>query len=416
MNDIDINKKFAGNILFDYVWWILLEAKRKDIKTLYFLARDGFLLCKIAQLFIEKFALDIKCKYLYCSRFSLRTASYFLLDNEKYELLLFPSNTMTPKTILDRGNLTVEQYKIVNENLGINETNQNQILTRKGFVDFKNKLLNYEEFWNYVDSNSRQAYKNLVNYLKQEKVFEQKTFAIVDSGWSGSMQRSLRQILCNENYEGNIIGFYFGMYKAPQDTKDGVFKTFFFNYKGDAYKKAIFSNNLFECILSAPHGMTIGYKFNDNLIEPVFANYNLQNESFISELHASVLDYAKSKLNDIIFFDFNLNKCKRKILHLIKDFMFKPKKNVVEKYGNFIFSDDISEGFSKEIACKKYKFSIRQYSILIRMFSKLLKRDEYVENIFWPYGVIAQYPVLQRNWYRLNFFILQYIKYKSGRF
>ena len=66
---------FPGRLMTDYVWWILQEAEKAGIKTLYFLARDGWLLREIALAICEHYSLDIKCKYLYFSRISLRTPS-----------------------------------------------------------------------------------------------------------------------------------------------------------------------------------------------------------------------------------------------------------------------------------------------------------------------------------------------------
>lgn len=68
----------------------------------------------------------------------------------------------------------------------------------------------YEEVLiNDVVKNSKEEYENLVKYLKQEKVFGK--FAIVDIGWSGSMQRYLCSTLNELNIENNIYGFYIGV-------------------------------------------------------------------------------------------------------------------------------------------------------------------------------------------------------------
>ena len=57
-------------VMVSYVWWVLIEAQKRKIDTLYFLARDGYTLYEVAKLFCEKFGIDIDCKYLYCSRVS----------------------------------------------------------------------------------------------------------------------------------------------------------------------------------------------------------------------------------------------------------------------------------------------------------------------------------------------------------
>ena len=48
--------EITGPVIFDFVCWVLDEAVRRKIKTLYFLARDGYILHKIAGLVVKKFA------------------------------------------------------------------------------------------------------------------------------------------------------------------------------------------------------------------------------------------------------------------------------------------------------------------------------------------------------------------------
>ena len=59
---------FVGIALYAYVEWILNQAEKRNIKRLYFIARDGFVLRKIADAMIKEYELDIKTFYLYGSR------------------------------------------------------------------------------------------------------------------------------------------------------------------------------------------------------------------------------------------------------------------------------------------------------------------------------------------------------------
>lgn len=63
-----IGASCASLILFPYVAWVIQSALERNISKLYFIARDGFLLKKIADIYIDKNRLDIKTKYLYGSR------------------------------------------------------------------------------------------------------------------------------------------------------------------------------------------------------------------------------------------------------------------------------------------------------------------------------------------------------------
>lgn len=64
---------FVGVALYAYVDWILKQSNKRNIKKLYFIARDGYILKKIADIIIEKYKFDIKTFYLYGSRNAWRT-------------------------------------------------------------------------------------------------------------------------------------------------------------------------------------------------------------------------------------------------------------------------------------------------------------------------------------------------------
>ena len=88
MSDEELCRRFSGPLLLDYVWWVLREAEKRKLRTLYFLARDGYLLYRIAQVFVSRYSLPLECRYFYCSRTSLRMPSYWFIGEEAFDLLL----------------------------------------------------------------------------------------------------------------------------------------------------------------------------------------------------------------------------------------------------------------------------------------------------------------------------------------
>lgn len=63
-----IGCSLGGMILYPYVQWLLKLSAEMEIKRLYFMARDGYVLKKIADKIIQNQNLDIKTKYIYSSR------------------------------------------------------------------------------------------------------------------------------------------------------------------------------------------------------------------------------------------------------------------------------------------------------------------------------------------------------------
>lgn len=65
---------FASPILYAYVNYVLEQSILKKIEKLYFIARDGYILKKIADVIIQSRSLNISTFYLYGSRLSWRDA------------------------------------------------------------------------------------------------------------------------------------------------------------------------------------------------------------------------------------------------------------------------------------------------------------------------------------------------------
>ena len=190
-----ICEKYSAPILRDFVWWVLIEAKRRNIRKLYFLARDGYVMREVALVLCEKFNLDIECRYLYTSRAALRMPTYHLIGEEAYDLLLGYSYQVTPNSMLQRALLSdTVKAKILCE-VGITEEQKDELLTRIETFELSDKIRRNALYRESVCEMSCKAYPITIEYFTQEKLFEDSTVAIVDSGWNGSMQRSLRQLM-----------------------------------------------------------------------------------------------------------------------------------------------------------------------------------------------------------------------------
>lgn len=64
----EIGASMGGIILFSYVEWIIDQSIGQGIERLYFIARDGYLLKKIADIYIKLYQLNLQTKYIYGSR------------------------------------------------------------------------------------------------------------------------------------------------------------------------------------------------------------------------------------------------------------------------------------------------------------------------------------------------------------
>ncbi|MFQ9799548.1 MAG: hypothetical protein ACLR23_12170 [Clostridia bacterium] len=117
-----------------------------------------------------------------------------------------------------------------------------------------------EYFKNYMMKHSKDAMPGLAGYLRQEGMLEDIPDAIVDSGWTGSMQKLLGDALSQLGRTRELEGYYWGLYELPPKERLPAYHCYFFDPGRHLQEKVYFNNCLFEAVYSAPHGMTLGYR------------------------------------------------------------------------------------------------------------------------------------------------------------
>jgi len=399
-----------GPVMFKYTLWVLNEAERRGIKRLYFLARDGYLLLEIAKRICERLNLKIECKYLYCSRQALRLPSYSVIGEEAYRLLLLGGYRLTPKSVLSRAALTEEEILSLCSALGI--SNPDTPLNDGEFSILAEKLRSSEEYRRLVNEKSAEAYPFAIGYLRQEGLFDCDTVAVVDSGWTGSMQRSLRQLMQSAGYTGGFLGFYFGMYEEQKEACDGEYLTYYFSKRSGTLRKVNFNNNLFECMLSAPHPMTVGYALTDGKYCPVTPGEI--NENMLSLINAQIsgaIRYTEMTLEQesSLSIEGDREECYR----IFKRAMTRPTREEAQLYTVFRFSDDVTDEGGGSLVSENERALLKKYNFIPRIFKKVvLKKKATEKELFWVHGSIAvSSPALLRPWYRFNVWLWNLIKY-----
>lgn len=404
----EVSYNVSGPVIFNYVNWILEECKKREIKRIYFLARDGYVLQKIAKKICKKNNIKIECRYLYCSRHSLRLPLYNFIGEEKYKYLLSKTFFMTLKSILKRLDLQDAKVNEIASQIGVTDVNKE--LNNKEFEQIKQKLIKNQLFNSEITKQTKIAHNKTISYLKQEKIFENNNFVIVDSGWTGSTQHCFRQLFNSQKFYPEITGFYFGLYNK-QKKEDGEFLTYYFNYNSNIKYKANFNNSLFECFLLAPHGMTLSYKKQNEKFVPILKKEITLNKEFIQNQNYYILNFATEKLKN--GYVFNYKKEIQNNYKALKRFITKPTFQEVELFKTLYFCDDISEFYTLPIAGAKNSKDLKTCMFFNRIFSKILKTKK-VNNpkVFWPYSAILDVkPKIKKWWYYVNFKAWDYFKF-----
>lgn len=371
-------------VLFCYVDYVIVNAEKQGIKKIYFLARDGYILKAVADVMIKSRKLKIETCYLYVSRYALRNALYFKCDTvQDFENAGFFGRcaVQSAENTLKRAGLEEGQRVEVYRKIGF-DGDEKRAMNDAEYNAFCKLLKSDNELFTDIKNNSREKYENIIGYFEQSGLFENKKIALVDSGWLGSVQRTLTELIMDKTDIGRITGYYFGLYRKKSDS----YRSFLFDIS-DAYRYVpTFCNNLFECFCSAPHGMTIGYNKTENGIQPVTAEVN----GYIADAAATQTDTAVRFTAYACESNINISEKQLKQLaaKLIKALMYKPDKKEAEIYGAFPFCDDATEISVQPLACDCGK-SISNILFWSRVLRKRKGQSIYPDKgMFWLYGSI----------------------------
>ena len=197
-----------GPVLTAYVHWILEKSLDGHIQTLFFLARDGQILKEIAEIFIMSYQLPIQCRYLYVSRYSLRKALFCINKEESFEFLGCNSIRITPEILLNRTGLSsVQQNEILKAMQYYEPCKRSKDLSAHELKSFLVQLRKNTLFEESMEQMSKIENDKIFRYFVQEQITSSESIAIVDCGWTGSMQRTIRQILEAHHIKCKIEGF-----------------------------------------------------------------------------------------------------------------------------------------------------------------------------------------------------------------
>ncbi len=211
-----IGATLGGPILFPYVFWVIREAREQNMKNLYFVARDGYILKKIADIIIAENNYEIETHYIYGSRKAWRIASQESDELEIKTLLDWshPNHLLSIKDLAEVFHMKEEELCCFLPD----EYEKLKELTPSTLQAIKNHLSVNKDFKEYLSKNGIEKKKNLKRYLMENIDFSEKNVAFVELAGSGYTQICLSKLI-SEFYNHPITTFYFKMDRVYKDTK-----------------------------------------------------------------------------------------------------------------------------------------------------------------------------------------------------
>lgn len=346
----------AGPALGEFLLWLLGDALGRGKERLYFLSRDGYLMYRGASLLCRVCGLPLECRYLSCSRYSLRLPLFHLDHREALSFLCRDAIGLTSSRLLLRAGLTAEEAAALEKELSFPWSGEER-LPRKALPLIRGRLEQSEAFLSLMDRRSRAALSPLVGYLGQEGLLEAASDALADSGWMGTTQMSLGKTLALMGRKSHLEGYYWGLYDLPDGARRRDYRCYYFSPERGLGRRARFSSSLFETLFTAPHGMTLGYRERRGIFLPVYGSQSGERRRAARIMEKGTLAYVEalgSRLDRRDFFRPLKRETEGKIVErLLEALMGSPSREEAAALGALPFSDDVLAVGEKPLAAEE---------------------------------------------------------------
>ena len=324
---LDIRIKFAADLIAplytSFVYYVLEEAEKNGIKELFYLARDGYLLYRIAESMKERFP-NVHNHYIYVSRKSLYLPSLDTINDKTIESLLYDNSNLQ----------SISEYFQVDFEKFFDDSLLKQ--SDKGILD---SLVNNDDFLKHLETQRIRQEKLCLNYFVQEGMARNSSnCAIVDLRGTRRCQASINSILERNGYN-KVYAFY--LEAAFNRILPQYKNEYIAGYYGDNVYNSNFKGLLASCFVLEHYfslstdSRTACYTIKENgLFEPVFDKNEITSSIVKETVNINIkvcIDYAERMMsykkldNRSIFFV---------ALSNLSDFMTHPSREYLKALKN----------------------------------------------------------------------------------
>jgi hypothetical protein len=359
---------------------------KDGVERLYFLARDSWLPYAVAKQLVKRREYSIDLRYIYVSRYTLRNAEYAFIGEEALETICVGGIDITFRKMMKRANLTDAEIAKVASEIGF-ENRIDEYLSYAQTQDVKNRLYNTKTIFEIIENKAKASYESIKEYFLQEGLCDDIKYALVDSGWLGTTQQSLQKVVSQIKKENTqIMGYYFGLYELPKEANKMAYKSYYLMPNKTIKRKVRFSICLFETVLSAPCGMTLGYKNIDGKWEPVCSEMGNLNSNKMNRYYDLITEYVKNFDINQEFLNTDYVNMISKLLGLL---MGQPVRAEARAMGALMFCDDVLESSMQNVARIWGYEELKKQRFVRKIFYKFFNSNVKLHESGWPEGSIV---------------------------
>lgn len=259
INVYNAGNQVLGPMLYGYSIWLHNWISSNQIKSIFFLSREGKLLMESYKALFE--VEDVAIHYINVSRLALCRAS--IIKTTSYDNLIDLMSSLL-RSVNDVGEF-IDLLGISNKlddickDINCDKTTQLNAIDKTSFYDSVMK----EGYFYFKDQN------DYLNKYLVDKGMREGTIAISDIGWSGTMQLCLSQFLPDCKFIGNYLAV--SSFNNKEGYVDLRRRGFWctaneWNTKGQLFR---FTTSAIEEIFMSEEGTTLEYRLDRDTVVPV---------------------------------------------------------------------------------------------------------------------------------------------------
>lgn len=352
------------------------KARRDNVKNLFFLAREGLYLKALFDFYQELNQFEhtnkIKTHYLKASRQSAQQIALKPLKEESFDGLGGMYGQMSVDQLLQ---WFLFPPKVKSDIVADLLIDPDQIHENIFESEVMKKLRNNTIFKENYEANRILQKDAFIGYLKKFKApIEQEGIALVDVGWGGTMQECIYNFFQKKI---PVTGYYMGLkaiYNIEPNTKRFGLNFSLYPSHGPSYDILKANGQLYEQLLGAPHGSTLGYAFDNEV--PTTIEFHEENEKFVFENYIEDIQQHMVVEFERLFLSLrSINYSQEMIQEYMTDMALRVGIFTNKKKIKFI--NDLSKGFYQNVGENKVglDYSPSQLKSKKRVLLKLFLRS-----------------------------------------
>jgi hypothetical protein len=337
-----------------YTWWLLHTAVRRGIRRIYFMARDGQIFMKVAQVLVKNWNLNIEVRYIYCSRESLLLPSFESMGSFELNWVTWGYlSSITVSEISRRLGLSTEELLPFLVSVELDKyRNQPDLPVAKEDMDALHNMLGAALLTETIVERTRPLFDLTLAYLAQEGLFDGVPYALADTGWRGSSQYAVSALMRKGKVRPNdgIAGFYVGLNCDAHRFDNDTLEAFLFDWRSGSRDYTLYNFICFEMLFAADHARTRSYHEEQGSIVAVLAEAPA--DDYLERVrihHGAAVEFA-DRVSSGVSFDSYDESGSETALRLSRRFICTPSRMEAAVYGDWPIASEMCEGDYQRMA------------------------------------------------------------------